>query len=157
MKISDTNYFGLYTQTYKNMLGVLNVNQDDIGWGSESLSYFCDRALVIFKLDMLLFDYKQENDPHRLILKGKNALVSYLANVKKVSLNDAKNITLADALTLLASELSEVNITDEIIRYLQKDADFIFKDYPSKQFVYQYPGYHDSEWDPDLWDRRLLK
>ncbi|WP_414483616.1 hypothetical protein [Serratia marcescens] len=157
MEISLTNYFGLFTNTYKNVLKALNVNDNEIDWSSDTHSYMSERAIVIFKLDKLLFDYKQENDPHRLILKGKNALTSYLVNVKKLSLNDAKNITLADALTLLASELREVNISDEIISHLRKDAEFIFNDYPSKQFVYQHPGYQDSEWDPDLWDKRLLK
>ncbi|MBH3241598.1 hypothetical protein I5N12_06195 [Serratia marcescens] len=156
MQISISDYFGLFVHTHKNVLTSLKIDENDISWRSDKQNYLSERALIIFKLDNFLFEYKNENDRHRLILKGKNALVSYLVNHKNLSLNEAKNINLADALILLSSELNEVKIPDEAIRFLQEN-DFNFHGYDSKHFVYQYSGYQDSEWDPDLWDKRLLK
>ncbi|MBI6161310.1 hypothetical protein JEQ05_06615 [Serratia liquefaciens] len=156
MEISLSNYFGFFTHTYKNVLGALKIDDNDIDWRSDKNNYLSERALVIFKLDILLYGYKQENDPHRLILKGKNALVAYLVNNKKLPFSDAKNITLADALILLSGELRALEVSDEVMNHLQQ-GEYNFHDYDSRQFVYQYPGYHDSEWDPDLWDKRLLK
>lgn len=156
MEISLSNYFGLFTNTYENVLKTLEIDDDGISWHSDKENYLSERALIIFKLDLLLFEYKQENDPHRLILKGKNALISYLVNNKKIPLGDAKNATLSDALILLSGELRELKVSDEIMSQL-KQGDFNFHKYSSWVFVSKYPGYHDDEWDPDLWDRRLLK
>ncbi|MEB5609200.1 ECs1072 family phage-associated protein [Serratia marcescens] len=156
MQISLSDYFGLLVNTHKNVLTSLNIDEGDIDLRSDEHNYFTERALIIFKLDKFLFEYKNENDRHRLILKGKNALVSYLVNNKNLSLNEAKNINLEDALILLSNELNSVTIPDEAIRYLQGH-DFNFHGYDSKRFIYQYSGYQDSEWEPDLWDKRLLK
>ncbi|MGO4746503.1 ECs1072 family phage-associated protein [Serratia quinivorans] len=156
MEISLTNYFGLFTNTYQNVLKTLEIDDDGVSLHSDKENYLSERALIIFKLDFLLFEYKQENDPHRLVLKGKNALVSYLVNNKKIPLGDAKNATLSDALVLLSGELRELKISDEIMSQLKK-GDFNFNDYPSWKFVSKYPGYQDDEWDPDLWDKHLLK
>ncbi|WP_157765431.1 hypothetical protein [Serratia sp. BW106] len=156
MEISLSKYYGLFTNTYNNVLKTLKLEAHEISWRSDKQNYLSERTLNIFKLDLLLFGYKQENDPHRLILKGKNALVSYLVNNKKIPFGDAKNITLADALILLSGELRELKVSDEIMSQL-KQGDFNFNDYHSLEFVFQYPGYQDDEWDPDLWDKRLLK
>ncbi|MBL5864313.1 hypothetical protein JBO49_27280 [Serratia fonticola] len=156
MDISITHYYNLFDYTLRNILKTHNLNIDAHDY-DEHEHFFCMRALCIFKLDKLLFDYKQKHDHLRMVLSGKSALVSYLANEKGMPFNDSKNISLNDALIVLWEDIKAVEIPNEVIYYLTTNGGVRLGDYEPRFYMARYTEYLDSEWDPDAWDRRLLK
>lgn len=154
MDISITQYYNLFNYTLRNILKTHNIDDHDY---YDHEYFFCMRTLCIFKLDKLLFDYKQKHDHLRMVLAGKSALVSYLVNEKGVSLNDSKDLSLNDALIILWSDIKAVEIPNDVMYYLTTNCHFHFGDYEPRFYMERYPTYLDSEWDPDVWDKRLLK
>ncbi|WP_074013557.1 hypothetical protein [Candidatus Sodalis sp. SoCistrobi] len=155
MEMTVTHYYKLFYKTYNNILNALNISMENINHHSDLLPYLTERTLIIFKLDTILFTYKQKNDPHRLILNGRNALVSYLFSNKNISINSAKDINLSDALIILQEDIKALNAPDGFKKELANE--FSFVDYNPKGFIFCYPGFQDSEWDPEMWDKFLLK
>ncbi|NYA43243.1 hypothetical protein HZI31_07995 [Serratia fonticola] len=156
MDISITQYYNLFNYTLRNILKTHDINIDAHDY-DEHEYFFSMRALCILKLDKLLFDYKQKHDHLRMVLSGKSALVSYLVNEKGMSFDDSKNMSLHDALIILWSDIKAVEIPAEVIYYLTNTCHFHFGDYEPRFYMDRYSEYNDSEWDPDVWDKRLLK
>ncbi|WP_337263346.1 MULTISPECIES: ECs1072 family phage-associated protein [unclassified Serratia (in: enterobacteria)] len=152
MEISKTQYLNLFRKTFDGI-----PKSHKIGVSDNAINYFSHRALIIFRLDMLLFKYKQDNDPLRLILSGKNALTSYLINKKNIPLNDAKNASLRDALTILWTDIKSVSIPDSLLDSLMEAYSYNFNKFNPRYYAEQHLDYVDDEWNPELWDKLLLQ
>ncbi|MEI7214232.1 hypothetical protein WCT97_16525 [Pectobacterium versatile] len=152
MDLNLTNAFRVFENTIKNVTSHLNVN-DNERFGHELEHYISNRSFIIFKLDVMLFEYRESLDKHRLALFGKNALIHYLVNKKNISLTEAKNIEFHDAIVILWNDISEYKISDEIISYINRS--YSFSNHDISLYYERYKGYSYDEWDANYADRRL--
>lgn len=87
MIFNETNCFSLFSKIQKNVISALGreprSHHDEF---SEIIEY---RTWLIFRLDLLLFTYREQVDPQRLVLTGRRSLDSYLASKKGVPLHVA--------------------------------------------------------------------
>ncbi|ACT13658.1 MULTISPECIES: ECs1072 family phage-associated protein [Pectobacterium] len=152
MDLNLTNAFRVFENTIKNVVSHLNVN-DNERFGYELEHYISNRSFIIFKLDVMLFEYRESLDKHRLALFGKNALIHYLVNKKNISLTEAKNIEFHDAIVILWDDISDYKISDEIISYINRS--YSFSNHDISIYYERYKGYSYDEWDANYADRRL--
>ncbi len=155
MEMSLTEQFKHFELVYNNVKKSMGIT-DQMLLDHNKLAYITLRAQIIYKLDNLLFVYKQKNDPHRIVLHGRNALNSYLSSKYKVPYSEAKSLSLMEILIILMPELNEMKLPADVLEHLSKCSDFVFhleSVIPeAKRKIIE-----DHEWDPELFDRRFLK
>ena len=120
---------------------------------SDEASYVTYRALMLFKLDLLLIEHQNKVDPDRLLLFGEYALNHYLFTKKGVPYSETKNLSLHDKLTILAEELISYSVPDEVLNYLKTE--FNFSHYGFKSVSNDKRKFTESEWSFDLAEQRL--
>lgn len=149
-EINITACYKVFSRTFKNVGKALNINDPE---SREYFNYVSSRTLIIFKFDLMLFDYKEKHDKKRVILRGKNALTHFLVNEKNIDFNQAKNISLNDALIIAWDNIRTYELSDEVLFYLKKD--YTFDDEEFSEMHTKYPSFSDDEWDANLLDERL--
>lgn len=152
MDLNLTNVIHVFQNTLRNVVSHLNIS-DDERFEDDINNYISKRSFVIFKLDVLLFEYRENLDKHRLALFGKNALTHYLVNKKNISLTEAKNIEFHDAIVILWDDISDYKISDEIMSYINRN--FSFSNQDITLYCERFKGYSYDEWDANYADRRL--
>ncbi|MFC3393665.1 ECs1072 family phage-associated protein [Brenneria rubrifaciens] len=121
---------------------------------SEAKNYITHRALIIFKLDVLLIEHREKFDNERLVLFGKNALYHYLFTKKGIPLETAKNMGLHDSLIVLWDDITAYNLPTDVDEFIRKN--FYYANNPDSQSVPDEKRYfQDSEWDPEFTERWL--
>ena len=116
-------------------------------------SYVTQRAFIIFKLDLLLFQHRNKHDKERFVLFGKNALYHYLFTKKNIPVEEAKKMDFHDVLLTVWDELAEFQIPKDVDDYLHKN--FYFNNPDPQSISPSLRSFDNSEWDPDFSDRRL--
>lgn len=149
-EINITACYKVFSRTFKNVGKALNINDPE---SREYFNYVSSRSLIIFKLDLMLFDYKEKHDKKRVILRGRNALTHFLVNEKNIDFNQAKNISLNDALIIAWDNIRTYELSNEVLLYLKKD--YTFDDEDFSEMHTRYPSFSDDEWDANLLDERL--
>lgn len=155
MDVSLTDMYRLFDCIYQNVKTSMGIT-DEMLLTEDKRAYITQRSLIIFKLDSVLFKFKQENDWHRFVLRGRNALNAYLFFKYKVPYSEAKSLSLMEALAILMPELNVLKTDNEIVEHLSKSKDFIFHvndRLPEVKKVI----IDDLEWDAELCDRLFLK
>lgn len=122
-------------------------------------SYLSHRALKIFELDFLLYNFRNEVDPHRVFIRGHSSLSSYLIVRKNYHTFNAASTSITDVIAMVSQECRELTGMGEIKEYLSDSANDSFKfriAFPPS-LALNYPILTWAEWDSGLWDRVLLK
>ncbi|EMY0667380.1 hypothetical protein AAIC16_000406 [Serratia marcescens] len=150
MELNLSTCYSVFEKHYSRVadsLGVKASFRDDIA------SYVTHRAMILFKLDLLLIEHRNKIDPDRFFLFGKNALYHYLFSKKGISLSEAKKICLHDTLIVLAEDVSAFQVPKDVISHLRKEFNFSAPDFKLVQDEKR--KFQDSEWDFEPADRRL--
>lgn len=154
MNLNETNCFKLFSKIQKNVISALGreprSHHDDF---SEVIEY---RTWLIFRLDLLLFTYREKADPLRMVLTGRRSLNSYLASKKGIPLHVASTYSLDDVMVLLLDEISSFPIEERISNYLQSKSEYQLPERRLTELADGYRKFLDAEWDPELADQRLL-
>lgn len=156
MGISITVMSTLFEQVHKNVKHSVGISEK-VNSDQDVKTCICHRALMIFKLDLILFAYKQKVDEHRFILHGKNALASYLFTQYNVPFLEAKTLSLNDALTIILPEINGEEISQKFITALLNIDGVTFHFHERKVHCVNKIIIDESEWDPDLCDTLFLK
>lgn len=120
---------------------------------SEIESYVSHRALIIFKLDLILIEHRNSFDKDRFVLFGKNALYHYLFLKKGVPLDSSEKMTFHDILIVLWDNISSYEIPSDVLKMLHEE--FRFNNPDSHSVRDEHRSFQESEWDPEFSDRRL--
>ena len=140
--------FQNHVQNVSHSLGIKSRPENDLE------SYISHRALIIFKLDLLLFEHRNEIDKERFLLFGKNALYHYLFSKKGISLSESKTMSLHDSLIVLSHDLISFKLPTNINNYLKNE--FSFNSIDCNLIRDDSRAFQDAEWDPDFSDSRLV-
>ncbi|WP_350312953.1 hypothetical protein OHJ28_22120 [Dickeya fangzhongdai] len=155
MDLNLTACFRVYEKTFNNIATALKINNPDNTYLCAPLTL---RTLVIFKLNLILFEYRENLDKKREVLIGRNALTHYLFNKKGITFTEAKNISLNDAVIILWNEINSYEIPENIINHIRNHSDnYHHTDNDISKFKKDYPSYIDEEWDPNYADEELRK
>lgn len=152
MTIAPDRESRLFETIYKNVLSALGM-PGVTRFGSTLKAYVTYRTLIIFKLDLMLYDYKEKNDPFRFTLRGRAALNSFLFNYKGIPFDKTATLTLHEVLTLLAPEIQTYQIPNDVMQLLKKKPEFSFEPF-ERSFSASQPDFFGTEWDPELLDRQ---
>lgn len=154
MILNETNCFKLFSKIQKNVISALGreprSHHDEF---SEIIEY---RTWLIFRLDLLLFTYREKVDPQRLVLTGRRSLDSYLASNHGIPLHIASTYSLDDVMVLLFEEISSLSIEERISNYLKSQSEYQLPERRLDDLTDGCRKFRDAEWDPDLADKRLL-
>jgi hypothetical protein len=156
MGISMTDMSTLFEQVHKNVKHSVGISEK-VNSDQDVKACICHRALIIFKLDLILFAYKQKMDENRFILYGRNALDSYLFTHYKVPFLEAKSLSLHDALTIILPEINAEEISQTLMTTFLNIDGVIFHFHGRKIHCVNEIMIDDSEWDPELCDALFLK
>lgn len=152
MELNLSACYRVFLGHYSRIANSLGVNPNPDNRSDES-SYVTYRALMLFKLDLLLIEHQEKIDPDRFFLFGENALNHYLFTKKGVSLSETKNLSLHDKLTILAEELISYSIPHEVLNYLKQEFNFSIPDFKSVQNDRR--EFKHSDWSFELAEQRL--
>jgi len=151
MTLSPDWQLRVFEKIYKNVLIALDM-PGVTRFGSTLKAYITYRTLIIFKLDLILYYYKERNDPFRLILGGRAALNSFLFNYKGIPFDKVGLVTLHEALMLLAPEIQAYQVPEDVMLTLKKKKQFSFEPF-DVNFSASQPNYQSIEWDNELLDK----
>lgn len=150
MELNITTCFAIFQKHYDRIFESFDVTPST----TKSFENFAAcRALILFKLDLMLIDHRNSIDEDRFILFGKNALYSYLFIKKGVPYSEAKAMNLQDTLVILAKDISTYPLPAEIINHLERD--FNFSPNNIKNVNDELRLFKDSDWDFTPADTRL--
>lgn len=153
MDLNLNSCLSVYNKTAVNIADALSINNPE---NKYALPFITRRALIIFKLELILFKHREEFDKKRQILYGKNALTHYLFHKKGVSIADAKDISFHDALIILWDIIDNYVIPENIIIFISQHSDnYGLVDEDATQLAEKNPIYKDGEWDANFADKRL--
>ncbi|CAM3777313.1 MULTISPECIES: ECs1072 family phage-associated protein [Rahnella] len=156
MGISMTDMATLFEQVHKNVKHSVGISEK-VNSDQDVKACISHRTLMIFKLDLILFAYKQKMDEHRFILYGRNALASYLFTHYKVPFTEAKSLSLHDALTLILPDINGEEISQKLMTALLNIDGVTFHFHETQKHCVNKIMFDDSEWDPELCDALFLK
>lgn len=156
MGISIAVMSTLFERVHKNVKHSVGISEQ-VNSGQDVRACISHRALIIFKLDLILFAYKQKFDEHRFLLHGNNALASFLFTQYHVPFLEAKSLSLNDALTLILPEIKSEEISQKLMTELLKIDGVTFHFHERKMHCVNKIIIDDSEWDPELCDALFLK
>jgi len=152
---SDTNYFRLFSIIQKNIMKALG--REPNHFHDEFADVVAYRTWLIFKLDVLLFEYREENDSQRLVLSGRRALDSYLFTKHGIPLHVSRSYSLDDVIILMFKEIYSHTLSDSVLSKLITQSEYQLSDRNFFNLDKQYREFCEAEWDPELADRTLLK
>lgn len=152
MELNLSTCYRIFLGHYSRIAESLGVSPDPDARSDEA-SYVTYRALMLFKLDLLLIEHQNKVDTDRFFLFGENALNHYLFTKKGVSFSESKTLSLHDKLTILAEELISYSIPHEVLNYLKREFNFSIPDFKSVQNDRRV--FKDSDWSFDLAEQRL--
>lgn len=152
MQLNQTNCFKVFNQHFEDIKKSLNISdfhRDDIE------TYVFYRALSLFKLDLLIIEHRQNLDPERFLLFGKNALIHYLLTKKGISVTEARNMPLSDTLIVLYEDLLSVSIPSEIMTFLTNQFYKGTPDFRSISHILR--TIKDDEWNSEISEQLLSR
>ncbi|MDC9821988.1 hypothetical protein ABRQ07_11650 [Pectobacterium polonicum] len=150
MELNISSCYNVFDNGVNRVAKSLNISNLH---NSEIESYITHRALIIFKLDLILIEHRNSFDKDRFVLFGKNALYHYLFLKKGVPLDSSKKMSFHDILIVLWDDISAYNIPSDVLTHLHKG--FYFNN-PTPLSVRDEERYfQETEWNPEDADRQL--
>ncbi|EGC1988281.1 hypothetical protein H8828_003511 [Salmonella enterica] len=150
MELNITTCYRIFEKHYNRISEFLGVNPST---RHELENFVAYRALILFKLDLLLIDHRNSIDQDRFILFGKNALHHYLFTKKGVPYTEAKSLSLQDSLIILAEDISKYMLPADILNFIKNE--FNFSSNNIKSVIDEMRVFKDSDWDFEPADTRL--
>lgn len=150
MELNITTCYKIFEKHFNRISESLDVSPST---RHELENFVAYRALILFKLDLLLIDHRNSIDGDRFILFGKNALHHYLFTKKGVPYSEAKKLNLQDSLVILADDISKYSLPAEIINFLKNE--FNFSSNNIKYVKDEMRVFKDSDWDFEPADTQL--
>ncbi|UFT92957.1 MULTISPECIES: hypothetical protein [Pectobacterium] len=155
MELNLTSCLHAYNRTSANIASALKINNPD---NTRIAPFITNRTLIIFKLELILFNHREEFDKERKILSGVNALTHYLFYKKNVSISDARNIRLNDAIIILCDEINRYVIPNDVIKFIIEHGDnYSSADEDISQLTEKHSSYIPEEWNANFADELLRK
>lgn len=153
MELNLTSCLRTYNRIFANIASALKIDNPD---NTKIAPFITNRSLIIFKLELILFYHREEFDKERKILSGVNALTHYLFYKKNVSILDARNIRLHDAIVILCDEINRYVIPNDVINFIIEHGDnYSSSDENISQLTERFSSYINNEWDANFADELL--
>ncbi|MEN4562341.1 hypothetical protein [Pantoea agglomerans] len=163
MEMNLTTLGNIFSATYSRVAINCQISGEAMTFRSENMnSLLSCRAMMIFKLDLLLFKFRNEIDPGRLFLRGKNSLECYLLKKKGIHDLNYGNYSLPEVLAVLSDDLDALVNCAEMDQF-HSHLDDVYKDQYNLNVTFKpcyslkYPPLDWADWDCDWWDTMLLK
>ncbi|UPT55490.1 ECs1072 family phage-associated protein [Dickeya zeae] len=145
----------VYVKTAENIAHALKIDNPR---NTYILPFITIRSLILFKLELILFKHREEFDKRRQILFGINALTHYLVHKKGMSIADARNIRLHDAILFLWNEINNYEIPSDVMNFIINHSGYYSNDNEDiSQLTEKHSVYINPEWDANFADKELSK
>lgn len=163
MELNLTILGSIFSETYSRVATNCQISDESMSFRDGNInSLLSCRAMVIFKLDLLLFKFRNEIDPGRLFLRGKNSLECYLLNKNGIHDLNFGNYSLPEILAVLADDLGALTNSPEMDKFSKHLSHVYAGEYNfnvtfKPGYSLKYPPLDWADWDGELWDKMLLK
>ncbi|WP_312584916.1 hypothetical protein [Atlantibacter sp.] len=138
MSVISDEYFQLLLSKSSDYHGVAAYGQITQPGHNQLLN----RTSLLFALECLLFQHRQDHATPWSPLTGKEALVHLILQKYKWPLSEIRGLSLQDSVLLLQEELRFENLPEEAAQVIRSHGA------NKKQ---HFPSLNDDEWDPDFY------